>query len=178
MARARTGKSGLPAVGGRWHVPGGHRQAEGRRQGSGRATFKFDGLSEANTIVVERRAPPAPHVCSDACNGEELCPRARALLEAATSEEAASLIIAAFSIWALGGHGTGDCGDPFFRQCGGMQVPLQVDEGGARVRPDVGRMVRQAGRTGRGVRHTSHLGQPRCRRRVCGASTAGCVRRA
>ena len=54
---------------------------------------------------------PVPHVCSEACAGDEMCPRARALLEAAMSREAAVLIIAAFSVWALGG---GDGTDSFF----------------------------------------------------------------
>ena len=51
----------------------------------------------------EPEPEPEPHVCSEACAGDEICPRARALLEAAMSSEAAVLIIAAFSVWALGG---------------------------------------------------------------------------
>ena len=68
------------------------------------------GAAGAAAAVALQAAPPAAHVCSDECTAE-MCPTARALLEAAMSQEAAVLIIAAFGVWALGG---GDGADSFF----------------------------------------------------------------
>ena len=52
----------------------------------------------------EPEPEPAAHVCSDACSAE-VCPRARAIVEAAMSEEAAVLIIAAFFVFSLSRDG-------------------------------------------------------------------------
>ena len=46
-------------------------------------------------------AEPTEHVCSDACSAEELCPRARALVDAAMSEEAAHAIAWAYEVASL-----------------------------------------------------------------------------
>lgn len=64
-------------------------------------------MPAANTVIVESSAlastPAREHVCSDACStsSEDICPRARALLEAALSNEAAALVIAAFTLSSL-----------------------------------------------------------------------------
>ena len=76
-----------------------------------RETVEVDGLPAANTTIVERRArlpraaAPEPaqepsHECSSACTAD-MCPRARAMLDMATSQEAAAAIVAAFCVVAL-----------------------------------------------------------------------------
>ena len=84
-------------------------EADAKRAAIARHGFTIAHMPAANTVIVEAAAaaPPAAHVCSAECTAE-ICPRARALLEAAMSDEAAVLIIAAFGIWALGGCDGGD----------------------------------------------------------------------
>ena len=73
-------------------------------------------MPAANSIIVESRPKPQPkqpeHVCTEACSGEELCPPARALIEAATSDEAAVLIGAAYTVIKLSKQG----GDAHFNE--------------------------------------------------------------
>ena len=78
--------------------------------------FELAHMPAANTEIVESRppkaAPTTEHVCSEACSRDEMCPRARAYVEAAMSDEAAVLIVAAFRVWALEGDGR----DPHFNE--------------------------------------------------------------
>ena len=74
-------------------------------------------MPAANTEIVERRAakakPSSEHVCSDACSLDgDMCPRARAIIETAMSDEAAALIDAAFHVWWLSVSGKNDGIDP------------------------------------------------------------------
>ena len=78
---------------------------------------EVDGLPAANTTVVERRAPAAPprteppHERMGAFTAD-MCPRARAMLDMATSQEAAAAIVAAFCVFALSRGGR----DPHFNE--------------------------------------------------------------
>ena len=83
--------------------------------------IKLAGLPDAGSQVVERRAPPShtkpppagpSHMRSEDC-GEEMCPRALALLDMAMSKEAAMAIVPAFKVFTqIAQHGS----DAFFNE--------------------------------------------------------------
>ena len=90
--------------------------AAGERTAICEKLFNLKHMPAANSIIVEGRPKPQPeqpeHVCSEACSGEEICPRARALIEAAMSDEAAVMIGAAFDVIKHSGRG----GDAHFNE--------------------------------------------------------------
>ena len=87
--------------------------AAGERTAILEKVFYLKHMPAANSVIVEGRPRPQPeHVCSEACSGEELCPRARALIEAATSDEAAVMIDTAYTVIKLSKRG----GDAHFNE--------------------------------------------------------------